>query len=536
MHLKKSFTAVLLAILVSILGCKRTQVEQGKTFSYGIENDLTNLDPIKSQEPYSLQVIGQIFEGLVTLDGENKVIPVLAEDWSHNEDFSVWRFKIRRGVFFHQDPAFGTKVTREVTAEDVRYSFERIVSKDSYPSFVLTDILAGVKEFQEGKSTRVSGLSLVDTNEVEFRLIRPEPYFLNRITSPWFCVFPKEVVELGPDVFGRTKAVGTGPFRLVSRSDNEVVLERNDSYWQRTGGNIRTATFKVIKNDQFRLAEVRNNNVSMTRVPFSLVPALGAMDVTAKGPVAISADHIIQFFPTFNTHFIGFNCEKVDADLRRAISFALDRKEIGKVITNGVGVVTTGTIPPGLQGYVPPYDGDIFNLDSARFYQGKATARNKKPQLELLVHDKDNAEQLGELVQVQLAKIGIHIRLEKLDYNTVVERMIKGETECFALAFEYVFSAPQAILNNVFNSDKIPVPNFWRYKNSKVDELLSQLSRIEDRSSANKISQQIERIVIRDAPAAFLYQSRNLVIYSKKVSGVSFNGHSIPLIWDFQVE
>lgn len=517
-------------------GCKGSKDKLSSEFSYGIENDITNLDPIKSQEPYSLQIIGQLFEGLVTLDAHNRIAPLLAEDWIHNKDFTVWKFKIRKGVYFHPDPAFGQQKTREVTAQDVQYSFQRIVSKDSYPSFVLIDVIAGAKEFQSGKSAYVSGIKIKGSDTVEFQLQQSEPNFLYRITSPWFCVFPKEIVEEGPNVFGKTKAVGTGPFRLVSRSDNEVDLQRNDAYWRKTSGNIQILRFKVIKNEQFRLSEVRNDNLTMTRVPLDLVPTLGkTIDTLSLEPAEIAGSKIIQLFPTFNTHFIGFNCEKVDPDFRRAISFAINRNEIVKAITNRVGIVTAGTIPIGLQQYQPPYKGDIFNLDSVSKYLDRTKRKKVKTEIELLVHDKDNTQELGELIQSQLAHVGIRVRLTKLDYNTVVSKMINGETEAFAMAFEYVFSSPEPILNNVFNSNKIPVPNFWRYKNPKVDELLSELRTIDDQMESNRIAQETEKIIIRDSPAAFLYQSRNLVIYSNRLSNVGFNGHSIPITWDFQI-
>lgn len=214
--MKKLYLLLMALLIIGVLNaCRPTEQTKSSELIFGIENDLTNLDPIKSQEPYSLQVIGQIFEGLVTLNNKNELEPLLAERWTHSDDFKTWRFEIRKGVFFHEDDAFGAQRTREVTAEDARYSFQRIVSKDSYPSFVLADAIVGVKEFQEGTASDVAGLRAIAPSTLEIQLQQSEPSFLHRLTSPWFSVFPKEVVALGPDVFGRTKAIGTGPFRLV---------------------------------------------------------------------------------------------------------------------------------------------------------------------------------------------------------------------------------------------------------------------------------------------------------------------------------
>jgi ABC-type transport system substrate-binding protein len=448
----------------------------------------------------------------------------------------VWQFKIRGGVFFHEDECFGSSKTRELTAEDVLYSFQRVVSKESYPSFVLADIVKGVSDFQAGRTTNVAGFRLAGPNTFEIELSQPEAFFLHRLTSPWFGVYPREAVNLGPDVFGRTKAIGTGPFRLRQRSDTEVVLDKNQRYWRAVNGNVDDLRFRVIKNEQIRLSELRNGNISMMRLPVSLIPGVLAHPDSGLAPrEPFDRDFYVSAFPTFNSHFIGFNCDKMDVHIRRAISLALDRREIIRAITNDSAILATGTVPKGLLGYAPPYEGDIFNLGLAKEELAKSRLDPKSLTIELLVHEKDNTDVLGQLVQSQLQKIGLKVTLTRLDYNTVVDRMIKGNTQAFALAFEYVFSAPQPILINIFDSAKIPVPNFWHYNNAAVDKQLENLRHIDDQIEANVASRALEKQIIDDAPAAFLYQSQNLVIYRKEVSGLAFNGHGVPLLWEVRV-
>lgn len=529
---------LVLSCAVVVAACHREAPPEAaiSTLVVGVENDITNLDPIKSQEPYSLRVIGQIFEGLVSLDGSNRLQPALAESWSHNETYDIWTFQIRRGVYFHEDDSFGPTRTREVTAQDVVDSFQRIVSKDSYPQFVLADALLGVQEFQAGTAASVAGLRAVGPMTVEMRLQKPEPAFLHRLTSPWFSVFPREAVALGPDVFGRTKAIGTGPFRLLSRSDTEVRLTRNERYWRGNKGGYDRITFRVVKNEQIRLSELKNGSISMMVLPVALVPAVIEGDLSSGSAVRLKQPYaetfVVRSFPTFNSHFIGMNCDKLDLHLRRAISLAIDRTEALRAIVHGAGTVTAGTVPVGLLGYVPPYPADIFGLERAKSELAQSSFDPRKDEIELLVHEKDSSEQLGQLMQAQLGKIGIRLSLQRLDYNTVVSRMIKGDTQAFVLALEYVFSAPEPILNNIFHSEKIPVPNFWRYRSPAVDRGLDELRLVGDRTEANLRAQQIEKQIIDDAPAAFLYQMSNLLIFRTGVDGVAVNGHSIPLLWE----
>ena len=506
-----------------------------------VDNDVTTLDPIRSQEPYSLRVIGQIFEGLVTINADNGLEAVLAERWSHNETYDVWTFEIRRGVYFHEDDIFGEQRTREVTAEDVAFSFQRLVSPESYPAFVLADTLAGVSEFQAGETPNVAGIAVVAPHTVEFRLQQPDPTFLHRITSPWFTVFPREAVALGPDVFGRAKAVGTGPFRLVRRTDTEVVLDRNDGYWRPVDGDVERLVFRVIRNEQLRLSELRNGRLGIMALPPALIPAVVDPDRPAGDDeaVALRSDLAGAFealvFPTFNSHFVGFNCDRLDVHVRRAISLGIDRQEIVSAITRGGATLAAGTVPRGLLGYEPPYEDDVHDLDRAQDELRQSSFRPDLDRIELLVHEKDSSELLGQLLQAQLARLGIQVTIRQLDYNTVVDRMIQGETEAFVLALEYVFSAPEPILHNIFHSSKIPVPNFWHYSNPRVDAALDGLRAVGDRETANRLVRDIERQIINDAPAAFLYQTRHIVLFRTGVTGVAYNGHGTPLLWQVRV-
>ena len=490
--------AIIIATRLLFIGCPQKGPEvTGKILVFGLENEVTNLDPIKIPNIYALQVAGQIYEGLVGLDKDNHPIPLLAESWNHSSDFTLWKFKIRNRIFFHEDTCFGPKLTRDVTAEDVRYSFQRMVSKESSSGFALIDAIKGVQEYQAGTSPTIAGLRVISPDTFVVELVKGEPFFLHRITSPLFCVFPKEAVDLGSEAFGRTKAIGTGPFRLLRRSDAEVVLVKNQKYWGTSNGNLSEIRFAVIKNDQIRLTELKNNKIHMMGVPLSLASAIIQVEqgnpISPALKVPLRDSFSASGFKTFNTHFIGLNCEKMDIHLRRAISFAIDREEITKSVTSGTGIVTAGTIPAGLLGYQPPYSGDIFNLDSAKVALRKSKYNPRVDKIELFVHEKDNSEQVGQIIQAQLSKIGITVTLKKLDFNSVVGLILKGDARVFSMFIEYVFSAPEPILNNLFHSSKIPVPNFWRYKNAQVDRGLEDLRKIGNREQANQLTQKLEK-------------------------------------------
>jgi len=529
--------AIIVAAAAAVILLKKSPEGNGdsaQTLVFAVENDLTSLDPTKAQEPYTLRVIGQVLEGLVTLDAAGEIQPALAESWTSSENYESWRFKIRKGVMFHESSLFGGALTRELNADDVVFSFQRILSKDSYPAFVLADIVKGVSEFQSGEADSVVGVKKMGDDEVEFTLIRPEPQFLNRITSPWFTVYPKEVEGLEPGVFGTEQLVGTGPFALTSRKDEEAIMNRTENYWKDVSGNIEELRFRVFKNDQIGLSEFENGRVDVLRLPMKMLPVI-AEDTSAGGEITLNATWqeraAVETHSTFNSHFLGLNCEKYDKHLRRAVNLAVDRDELVSVITNGTAIARGGTLPGSLKDYSPPPAPDR-DLEKARAELALSKFDPATQDFEILVHEKESAEQIGELLQSQLGELGIKAQLTKLDYNNVIGKMISGEFDSFVLSFEYVFSAPGTILNNVFHSEKIPVPNFWRYNNAEVDAAIDKFQTTPELSDANVRAFEIEEMMAEDPPAAFFFEKVTPVLHSKGITGLKFNGHSIPLLWE----
>lgn len=145
------------------------------------------------------------------------------------------------------------KRSREVTADDVKYSLERMLSKESFSSFVLADAIVGVSDYQNGKSN-VSGIKVINPHEIQITLNQPESFFTGKLTSERVVIVPHEAVEQAGTgkIFGDT-LVGTGPYRLVSGKDTEVILERNKRYWRK---NWRQCRAHCLQSNQERTDKI----------------------------------------------------------------------------------------------------------------------------------------------------------------------------------------------------------------------------------------------------------------------------------------
>lgn len=523
--------AILLASVATIYVLQKPSQPSGaaNALVVGVENDLVNLDPAKIVDNFTLRVASQVCEGMVTLDKQNQLAPALVESWTSNADATEWRLKTRSGVKFHPHECFGPSGMRVMTTADIAYSLRRIVSKGSPSAFALVGIVEGAADFNEDKAPDVTGIR-VEGDMVIVKLVKSDPGFLYRLTSPWFAVVPKEAVELGPDVFGRTTLIGTGPFKLVSRQDNEVRLVRNETYWGSADGNIGEITFRVIKNDAIRLAELRGGKIDLVRLPDALVDEVasekpGPSDTTISLRPALGSS-TASIFPVFNSHFLGFNHAAVPRPLRVAASKAMQRAVIARTVTGGLGTSTAGPLPVGLRGYEPSPLSEWESIKEAK--QLLAANPDVPRTLEILVHEKNSSEQVAELIQSQLAAVGITVTIIRLDFNGVIDRVLKNNAQCFMLSFEYVFSTPELILSGFFSPEAIPVPNLFGFKDERFDTLLAELEKSSSAKTADlALLRRTEDFLIGEAPAAFLFQKRSAVLAREGIGGIWISGNNI---------
>jgi ABC-type transport system substrate-binding protein len=223
-------TACFLALLSAalfFLACSHRSHSVQQQINIAIENDIQTLDPATLSDPYTSRIVWQMYEGLIGLDENGRELPLLAESWDPSADYRIWTFHLRSGVYYHRSAVFRrSDSTRQVTAEDVKYSLTRFGR--GFGSFVFSGLVEGFDAFLQKEVKAVSGFVVIDSLTFQFHLLQPDPYFIYRLTSPYLGVMPPEAVEDDPSAFGRTVCVGTGPFYLKDRTETRVSLAKND--------------------------------------------------------------------------------------------------------------------------------------------------------------------------------------------------------------------------------------------------------------------------------------------------------------------
>jgi peptide/nickel transport system substrate-binding protein len=361
-----------------------------------------------------------IFNGLVRTDptGSDKIEGAVADKWEVSDDGKSYTFHIRPGIEFSNG--------QPVTADDVKFSLDRF--GDPKINVTLAAVAVGYK------STTV-----VDDETVRVDLTNPVPAFLYNISIfPGFIV-PKNLVEKQGDAFFK-KPVGTGPFMVEELArGSHLTLVRNPNYWEEGKPYLDKVRFDFATDSNSRLLALKDGQAQIADgVPFSQVNSLKN-----------SGDLIVQTAKV--PYFVGlwFNHKRAplaDLDVRQAMQYALNRKEINATIYRGVGTIPNSELPqlkydaPASE--VPPYPYDVAKAKEAI---AKSKFADGFPISLKYPAGYDYFKQLALYLQNAWSQIGIKVKLIEADQSSLTESFYEGD---YDLAFPYA----------QFTSD-LPVPD-----------------------------------------------------------------------------
>jgi len=472
-----------------------------------IASNPDNLDPAKFTDAYSASVASRVFNSLVRLDAELRPAPDLAEKWEVSSDGLTYTFHLHEGVRFHHG--------RELTAEDVRYSFERLL-REQIRAWVVAPI-AGARELRDGKADTLSGLEILDPYTLRIRLHAPFAPFLSHIAMPNAAIVPHEEVEKDDKTpFGR-RPVGTGPFRFVRWRERDFIqLERNDHYFK---GPAAPAGlwFRVIKEPVVAYQEYQAGNLEHCAVPE------GHLEKVLAGP---EKDEL-RCVATLSTFYLGITMTHEPAGknvhLRRAMNYAVDRKFLCEKVLGNSHRPAKGVLPPGLPGYDPDAEG--YSYDPVRAREELAAAgygpHNPPPELTLYYRPNPPVGQIAQAIQSDFKRVGINLKLRATDFPALLAATIKGEPELFYIAWLADFPDADNFLYILFHSSMHGGPgNRTFYTNPEVDALLEASRRESVPEKRLALLRQAEAQVVADAPWVFLSHKQTQLLVKPYVRGL----------------
>jgi oligopeptide transport system substrate-binding protein len=499
----------------------------GGTFRRMLGANPVTLDPALVTDNYGITVVNQIFDGLVQFDANLKPIPALAEFWEGSRDGRTWTFALRQGVKFHNG--------REVTAQDVVYSFTRLLDATRpLPVAQLFQHIQGAKEFRQGKAPRVQGLQAPDRHTVRMVLEEPLAPRLTLLGLANTAVMPQEEVEKPGGDFGHAP-VGTGPFKFVRWQPNqEIVLAANDQYYEGRPF-LDTVVFKIFVGTKLEeaFAEFLKENLEEMIIPS------GKVDEVRVNPQYRQYQHFRK--PTLGLLYLGFNTQMKPFDdwrVRQAFNYAANKEVIVREIARMGHVPAVGALPPWLPGYDPDLRGYDYNPAKARELLAEAGYPNGTgfPVVQLWSnHQAASTQEALAAYQRYLADIGVQVEIRFApDWQALSARLEQGTIPMFRLRWIADIPDPDNMLSPLLHSASSTNRTF--YRNPRVDQLLEQARQALDQAQRIALYREVERIVLHDAPWITQQYPVLEYLYQPYVQGVELSWlgkRDIPLhkIW-----
>lgn len=507
---------LLLGLALAVTGCnsggfsKRSQEARSGTFTYALGVAPTTLDPALVQDIDTNDLLQNIYEGLVSYDAENKIVPRLAKEWSVSEDGRTYTFNLADAKFHDGAP---------VTAQDVKATFERnLTSKLNSPTAInyLSDIV-GAKEFNEGKAKELRGVQVIDDHTVTIEIDQSRPYFLGKLTYACAYILPKTAPK--GQITDAKAAVGAGPFRLAEFiPDQRVTLEANADYYL---GKPTVAKIErpIITDASTRLNKYRSGEIDMLTITRQDLDAV-------KGDPKLAAD--LRFQPRPAVFYIGLNQRAYppfkDKRIREAFALCVDRKRIDETLLGGLPEAK-GLIAHHVVGFRENLAGIPYNPARAEQLLAEAGHPGGKglPTLRLTYRAQTPDSQTAcEAVATSIRQAtGWEIKPTALEWSALLTSRNNGKLESYFLSWYADYLDPENFLSFLFRSDS--PQNRDGYANPRFDKLTRDADVEQDETKRMSMYAEAEDILLSDVARIPIYYGQDAILVSPRIKGVQAN-------------
>ncbi len=512
--------AILVLPLTSSAQDRGEMPQRGGVYHRPLGTNPIHLDPAKPNDIYGRTVSNQIFDGLVQFDGSLAIRPAIADSWTVSRDGLLWTFQLKKGVKFHNG--------REVTADDVVYSFTRIIDPETNsPGAKFLMAIKGASEFAKRQASKVDGLRAIGKYTVEMHLTPTEPRgpFVNQLGVAWAKIVPREAIERLRDQFG-IRPIGTGPFKISEWIPNErITLDANPEYFEGRP-YLDRVEFRIFVGDKYdeMLRAFEQGHTEDSPIP-------------AKERSRVIEDTRYRYIqrPILGLAFLGMTTTRKPLDdprVRQAINYAIDRRQLMRDIYKNQYIPCGGILPPGTNGYDPKMVGYAYDplrasalLTSAGYPGGKGL-----PTVQIWSARKnDEAVAEHDTIVKYLAAVGIPAEVQyNTDWPKYKADVYGGKLPIFRYSWYADTPDPETFLGQLFDSKSSD--NMTGFQNEAIDALLRRARDEREMPRKLHLYQEIERQVVQNAPVIALSFYTYEHLFKPYVNGVQVSALGDPYV------
>jgi peptide/nickel transport system substrate-binding protein len=495
-----SIALVATLLLVTMSGCGGGQIsDTGLIVAQSA--DASALDPQLSNEIASVSVYGNIFDTLVMMDENQNIIPHIAKSWEQIDDITTI-FKLREDVTFTNG--------ENLTAEDVVFTIERVLNSP-YVAYSLDFI---------------DRAEAIDEYTVAVYTQEPFGPILAHFTIPYTGIVPKSEVQKDEAAFS-AHPVGSGAYELIEwKPGDHVTLKANEEYFLGAPA-VKDVTIKIMPESSQRLIALETGEV---HISYDIAPNdIGKIEKNSQLKI-INEESMACMFMSANLSKGG---PLADKNIRKAMNYAIDKDAIIDAVAYGYGSVAAIVIPPTCVGFSDNVAPVSYDLEKAKEYM----AISDYPEgftCNLWTSDDSIRIEACNIIQNQLAQIGITVKFEILEYGALLSRLNDGEHDLLYERWTTDSCDAYYTLYGMYNSTCTAYEgNDAFYVNHEVDSLIAEARTKYDADERKAVYEKVYEIIADDAPYIMTYYPYNSVAMSLEVNGFAINpsgAHQLRLV------
>jgi oligopeptide transport system substrate-binding protein len=523
-----------LSLSIIITSCNSHQHTDKTIFRYNESSGLASLDPAFAKNKQVMWAVHQLYNTLIEIDSTMQMAPSLAKRWDISKDNLVFTFYLRDDVFFADDECFANNKGRKLTAQDVEYSFKRIVDKNTASP--------GAWIFNN-RVDSANGFTAINDSVFQLKLIRPFQSILGILSMQYCSVVAKEAVEKYKNDF-RRHPVGSGPFSFVAWEEGQaLVMKKNENYFEKDTAGKRLPYLDGIKVSFYDSKATEFLEFQQNRLDFidDIDPSFKDEMLTKTGNLKKIWEGKIELQkqPYLNIEYLGILVDEQNElvknsplrlqKIRQAINYGFDRKKMMLYLRNSIGIAAeSGFVPCGLPSFdsvnVKGYQYNVAKAKQLLAEAGYADGKNL-PEIKLLTIPIYG--DLGNYIANELRQIGINIQVEVIQKSLLLEQTSKSQALFFRGSWIADYPDAENYLSVFYSKNPAP-PNYTRYKNAAYDLLYERSLSEKNDSLRYKLYQQMDKIIIADAPVVPLWY--DMAIHLVHTNIKNFPANSLNLL------
>lgn len=477
-----------------------------------------SLHPGKANDVASIIVLTQIFEGLTRLDPNGEPQEAMASNIDISEDGKKYTFTIRDGVTWTDGSP--------VTAEDFEYAWKWVLDPENAEARAAHQLFI-IKNAEAVKKGEVPidevGFRAIDEKTFEVELEYAADYFLKLTANHVFSPMKKGINEEHPDwdLSAGEHYITNGPFYLAEWDQkNKIVFKKNQNYWDADTVKLETINMPIITDENTEFNMYQNGELDYAGHPTGKLPLAAIKSLKEEG--VLNAD------PRTGTYYYTFNVEKEpfdNANIRKAFTYAIDRKAIVENITQAGEVPAMAYIAPSiweenLEGYFADNDVEKAKefLEKGLKEKGLSSVEELPP-ITLSYNTSEEHAQIAQAIQDMWKKnLGVEVTLENNEWQVYLDMLSAGDYQVGRIGYSASVADAYTLLQTYL---QVSGSNYPRWLNDEFSDLLRQSTQETDPVKRKEILRKAEEIFIDEMPVLPIYYYSNVYVHRDYVKDIN---------------